>query len=160
MKRKAVSRTARHGIILELITNHKISSQAELSNLLAEQGIEVSQSTLSKDLLEIGAVRVRSDNGLLIYARPGSEMASDHAALESRLARICAEVLIYADASANLVVLKTPPGAAQYFASAIDRVANPMILGSIAGDDTVMVISKKPDGGQELVQWFVELAAR
>lgn len=162
MKKKSgrnTSRAARQGLIQELIAAREIASQAELAQLLAEQGVNVSQSTLSKDLLEIGAVRVRAENGLLVYARPGAEVAADHSVLESRLARICAEVLISADASANLVMLKTPPGAAQYFASAIDRVANPAILGSIAGDDSVLVIARDPDGGQELVAWFVELAA-
>lgn len=145
--------------MLELIGRHQIGSQAELAELLASEGISVSQGTLSKDLLEIGAVRVRNASGALVYARPDAEVASDHAAHEARLARICVEVLVSAAASANLAVLKTPPGAAQYFASAIDRVANPAILGTIAGDDSVLVIARAADGGQQIVDWFSALAA-
>ncbi len=153
------SRVARQALIIELIQHHEIGSQAELAELLAVDGITVSQGTLSKDLLEIGAVRVRNAAGVLVYAPPAADIASAHAAYESRLARICAEVLVSAGASANLAVLKTPPGAAQYFASVIDRVANPAILGTIAGDDSVLVIAQEPDGGQQLADWFTGLAA-
>lgn len=156
---RASSRVARQARIIELIQHQQIGSQAELAELLAADGISVSQGTLSKDLLEIGAVRVRNSTGTLVYAPPAAEVASDHAAHEARLARICAEVLISAAASANLAVLKTPPGAAQYFASAIDRVAHPSILGTIAGDDSVLVIALAPDGGQGLADWFSALAA-
>lgn len=156
---RATSRVARQARIIEVIQHHRIGSQAELADLLAADGISVSQGTLSKDLLEIGAVRVRHSSGALIYAPPAAEVASDHAAHEARLARICAEVLVSAAASANLAVLKTPPGAAQYFASAIDRVAHPSILGTIAGDDSVLVIALAPDGGQHLADWFNALAS-
>ena len=144
-ERSRSNRVARQGRILELIRSHEIGSQAELADMLADDDISVSQGTLSKDLLDIGAVRVRSGSGLLVYAPPGSEIASDHALHEQRLARICAEVLVSADASANLAVLKTPPGAAQYFASAIDRVALDSVAGTIAGDDTVMCAVRTVD---------------
>ena len=134
-ERAGSSRVARQGLILELIQAHEIGSQNELADMLAEHGIRVSQGTLSKDLLDIGAVRVRSSAGVLVYAPPGLDVASDRTLREQRLARICAEVLVSAEASANLLVIKTPPGAAQYFASAIDRVSRPAILGTIAGDD-------------------------
>lgn len=157
-ERSRSNRVARQGRILELIRSHEIGSQAELADMLADDDISVSQGTLSKDLLDIGAVRVRSGSGLLVYAPPGSEIASDHAMHEERLARICAEVLVSADASANLAVLKTPPGAAQYFASAIDRVALDSVAGTIAGDDTVMVISRSGDGGAQMAEYFVSMA--
>ncbi|MBE6478717.1 MAG: arginine repressor [Propionibacteriaceae bacterium] len=157
-ERAGSSRAARQALILELIQDREIASQNELADILAEQGIRVSQGTLSKDLLDIGAVRVRAATGVLVYAPPNVEAASDHAARGQRLARICAEVLVSAEASANLLVIKTPPGAAQYFASAIDRVSLPAILGTIAGDDTVMVISREPDGGQELAAYFLSMA--
>lgn len=153
------SRVARQGRILELITHREVSSQAELAELLAAEGLAVSQGTVSKDLLEIGAVRVRSASGALVYAPPAAEVASEHAAHEARLARLCVELLVSAIASANLVVLKTPPGAAQYFASAVDRVANPQILGTIAGDDSIIVIARDPDGGQALADMFNSMAS-
>lgn len=149
-----VSRAARHAKILEIIDTHQVSSQAELALYLAIEGVVVSQGTLSRDLLELGAVRVRNASGQLVYARPDVDVASDHIALEARLARLASEVLISARASGNLVVVKTPAGAAQYLASAIDRVANPDVLGSIAGDDTVLLIAAQPDGGDQLVAWL------
>ena len=155
---RAASRVARQARIVALIEPQQIGSQAELADALAAEGIAVSQGTLSKDLLEIGAVRVRNAAGALVYAPPAADVASDHAAREARLARICAELLVSVAASANLVVLKTPPGAAQYFASAVDRVANPEILGSIAGDDSILIISRDPVGGQRLADWFDALA--
>lgn len=152
------SRLARQSLILALIESKEITSQAELAELLAVRGISVSQSTLSKDLLEIGAVRVRGTRGGLVYAPPGSDIVAGRAAGEGRLAKICADVLISADSSGNLCILKTPPGAAQYFAWAIDGVAQPDIVGSIAGDDTLMVISRDPNGGAKLARMFTALA--
>ena len=149
-ERAGSSRVARQGLILELIQAHEIGSQNELADMLAEHGIRVSQGTLSKDLLDTGAARV--------YAPPGLDVASDRTLREQRLARICAEVLVSAEASANLLVIKTPPGAAQYVASAIDRVSRPAILGTIAGDDTVVVVTRSPDGGQAVAQYFLAMA--
>lgn len=148
-----MSRTARQGKILGLITNHRVASQAELAALLAKEGIEVSQSTLSKDLLELGAVRVRDDSGMLIYAQPNADKANAHPTRKSMLSRVKTELLVSATVSGNLVVLKTPPGAAQYFASAIDRVSNPQILGTIAGDDTVVVIAAE-GCAPEVADWL------
>ncbi|WIY81493.1 arginine repressor [Propionimicrobium sp. PCR01-08-3] len=153
------SRVARQARIIELIQQHEIGSQAELAELLADSGISVSQGTLSKDLLEVGAVRVRNAAGALVYAPPSAEISSDHAAYEARLARICVEMLISAQGSANLTVLKTPPGAAQYFASVIDRVSNEAILGTIAGDDSILVIARDATGGLALASWFDGLAS-
>ena len=80
----------------------------------------------------------------------------EFATFEGRLSRLCSEILVSAEASANLVVLRTPPGAAQYFASAIDRVAWPDILGTIAGDDTILLITREPAGGAELADRFLD----
>ena len=152
------SRVARQGLIIALMRQREVGSQAELADLLAGEGITVSQGTLSKDLWEIGAVRVRSADGSLVYALPNAEVASDHAAHEARLARICAELLVSAQGSANLGLLKTPPGAAQYFASIIDQAAVQLVLGTIAGDDSIMVVSRDPSGGAELAEFFLRLA--
>ncbi|NNG19484.1 arginine repressor [Naumannella sp. ID2617S] len=159
-----MTKAARQSAIGELISAGLVRSQTELGELLAERGIRVSQGTLSKDLLELGATRIRSSGGQLVYAVPGeggdrSAVAGESRAAEHRLARLAGEVLVAAEASANLVVLRTPPGAAQYFASAIDRAAWPAILGSIAGDDTVLVITRDPQGGAELAERMLTLAA-
>ena len=138
-------------------------SQTELAELLAADDVQVTQATLSRDLVEIGALRVRGSGGHLVYAVPGeggdrTPHVGEFASFEGRLARLCAEVLVSAEASANLVVLRTPPGAAQYFASAIDRVGWEAILGTIAGDDTLLLISRSPDGGTAIAEPFLTMS--
>jgi transcriptional regulator of arginine metabolism len=147
-----LTRTARLSKIIELLSIHEVRSQSELSDLLAADGLHVTQGTLSRDLVEVGAVRVRGSRGQLVYAVPGeggdrSPQAGEQVNFAARLARLCHEVLVSAEPSANLVVLRTPPGAAQYLASAVDHANPPDILGTIAGDDTVLVITRDPDGG-------------
>ena len=121
--RPALTKIARHAKIITLLEQHEVHSQNELSELLADDGVQVNQGTLSRDLVEIGALRIRGSNGHLVYAVPSeggdrTPHVGEFANFEGRLARLCAEVLVSAEASANLVVLRTPPGAAQYFASA------------------------------------------
>ena len=155
----AVTRQQRQARILALISAREITSQAELSDLLASEGVAVSQGTLSRDLLEVGAVRVRGTTGALVYAPSGALGAADKTALEERLAKAAADVLVKASSSANLVVLTTPPGAAQYLASMIDQTERAEILGTIAGDDTLLLIARRPDGGDALAAWFTAMAA-
>ena len=157
---KGVTKTARHARIITLLEQHEVRSQNELAQLLADEGVQVNQGTLSRDLVEIGALRVRNSQGHLVYAVPGeggdrTPHVGEFASFESRLARLCAEILVSAEASANLVVLRTPPGAAQYFAGAIDRVAWDSILGTIAGDDTILLITRSPTGGSAVAQRFL-----
>jgi transcriptional regulator of arginine metabolism len=157
------TKTARQQRIIELIGRQPVRSQTELAELLAGAGLVVGQATLSRDLVEIGAVKVRDAAGQLVYAVPGeggdrSPRAGEAAAFEARLSRLASELLVSADASANLVVLRTPPGAAQYFASAIDHAALDDVLGTIAGDDTVLVVSRNPVGGSALAERFLKLS--
>jgi len=84
--------------------------------------------------------------------------ACGHHPRRARLARLLGELLVSADGSANLALLRTPPGAAQFLASAFDRTESEDVLGTVAGDDTVVVISRRPDGGPELAARFVALA--
>ena len=158
-----LTRTARLSRIIELLSTREVRSQAELSDLLAADGLHVTQGTLSRDLVEVGAVRVRGSRGQLVYAVPGeggdrSPQAGEQVNFSARLARLCHEVLVSAEPSANLVVLRTPPGAAQYLASAVDHASPPDILGTIAGDDTVLVIGRDPRGGPSLARRFTALA--
>jgi transcriptional regulator of arginine metabolism len=142
----AATRTGRQQRIVAILGRTDVRSQNELLDLLADDGIEVTQATLSRDLLDIGAVKVRSGRTLL-YAVPGeggdrtARPAPDGSQLTARLRRVCEELLVTAEPSHNLVVLRTPPGAANYLASAIDHTALPGVLGTIAGDDTIMVIT-------------------
>jgi transcriptional regulator of arginine metabolism len=163
--RAPLTKSARHAKIISLLERHQVRSQAELAELLASEGVSVTQGTVSRDLLDLGALRVRGEGGHLIYAVPGeggdrTPVVGEQAAFNDRLARLCAEIMVSAEASANLVVLRTPPGAAQYFASAIDRASWNSILGTIAGDDTVMVIARDPQGGRAIAEAFIELSAR
>ena len=156
----AVSKAARHAKIITLLEQHEVHSQNELAELLADEGVQVNQGTLSRDLVEIGALRIRGSDGHLVYAAPSeggdrTPHVGEFASFEGRLARLCAEVLVSAVASANLVVLRTPPGAAQYFAGAIDRVGWESILGTIAGDDTILLITRSPSGGSDIAEQFL-----
>ncbi len=158
--RAALTKTARHAKIITLLEQNEVHSQNELAELLADDGVQVNQGTLSRDLVEIGALRIRGSNGHLVYAVPSeggdrTPHVGEFANFEGRLARLCAEVLVSAEASANLVVLRTPPGAAQYFAGAIDRVSWESILGTIAGDDTILLITRSPSGGSDIAEQFL-----
>lgn len=157
--RAPLSKNARQSRIAELIERSTIGSQTELATHLAESGIAVSQGTLSKDLLELGAVRVRTAAGQFAYALLAGEHGPGSPAALSRLTRLCGELLLAAEGSANLAVLHTPPGAAQFFASAIDKVGFESILGTIAGDDTVLVISRDPNGGAAVAESLLSLPA-
>jgi transcriptional regulator of arginine metabolism len=153
------TKNARHQRIVELVTHREVKSQAELASLLAEGGVRVTQATLSRDLVELDAIKVRAPSGSLVYAGDRSPAApGETLAAANRLARLCGELLVSAEASANLVVLRTPPGAAQFLASAFDKAEFPDVLGCIAGDDTVLVIGRDPAGGDELARRFLALA--
>jgi transcriptional regulator of arginine metabolism len=163
------SRRARHQRIADLLGKHKVRSQSALADLLAAEGFTVTQATLSRDLDELGAVRIRDSDGALIYALrseggDGSPRpAADSGALETRLRRLLGELLVTAEGSANLVVLRTPPGAAQFLASALDHAdrhgVTSGVMGTIAGDDTVLVICRDPTGGAELARRLIDAAA-
>lgn len=150
-----LSRAARQGRIRELIGANSIGSQAELSTLLADEDIVVSQGTLSRDLLDIGAVRVRGAGGSLVYVQ--HDGAGGGAA--ARLAKLCVEAVVSADSSANIAVLRTPPGAGQYLAWAIDQAGSAGVVGTIAGDDTVLAVARDAVGGAGLAAWFTRMAA-
>ncbi|WP_428985725.1 arginine repressor [Sinomonas terricola] len=160
------TKAARQARIRALLTGQSVRSQAELAALLADDGVQVTQATLSRDLVEIGAVRVRGTDGGLVYAVRGEggdrspRSALDQEVLDARLARLCAELLVSAEASANLVVLRTPPGAANFLALAVDHSVIPSILGTIAGDDTVMIVTRDPLGGEAVAARFLELASQ
>jgi transcriptional regulator of arginine metabolism len=162
--RTAGTKAARQRTIVDLVWRHEIRSQNELADLLSGEGFAVTQATLSRDLVELGAVKVRAGSGL-VYALPGEGGDRTPVAgvgreqLDARLARLCEELLVSAEASANLVVLRTPPGAAQFLASAIDASVVPAVLGTIAGDDTVLVVAREPDGGRAVAERLLALAA-
>ena len=158
------TKAARQQLIVDLLGKEAVRSQGELVELLNSHGVHSTPSTVSRDLVELDAVRVRHADGTLVYAVPGEggdrtpRAAEDSVASQGRLQRLARELVVSADASANLVVLRTPPGAAQYLASAIDHTAQSEILGTIAGDDTVMLICRDPLGGPGIAARFTNLA--
>jgi len=222
------TKAARQARIAEILSREHVQSQEQLAGLLARYaGMHVAQATLSRDLVELGVVRLRAADGVLVYALPGEPggpgsppgtnfdypertvptpsppppavaVAGQDAALRAagrppvsadgagggetapqptavapgavpgvatgaspaRLTRYLKELLTSAEASANLVVLRTPAGAAQFLASAVDHAAWPAILGTVAGDDTVLVIARDPVGGDALAAEFRRLAGR
>jgi len=159
------TKNARQRRIVELLETMEIRSQHELADLLIQSGHDVTQTTLSRDLGELNALKVRSESGALVYAVPAeggdrTAIAKHTPASEARLARLAQELLVSAEGSANLVVLRTPPGAASFLASALDKTEYEDVLGTIAGDDTVLVISRQPNGGGALARRLLSLANR
>ena len=188
-----LTKTARHARIADILAREQVRSQEELADLLERYaGVHVTQATLSRDLDELGIVRLRS-GGALVYSLPeepggpgshpggpgsplgsgGSQsgarvagaaglsgVAGSESLHDARLARYLGELMTSAEASANLVVLRTPAGAAQFLASVIDHAALPSVLGTVAGDDTVLLIARDPAGGDALAADFLRLASR
>lgn len=163
------TKAARQALVTALLTRGQVHSQQQLAELLAAEGVQVTQATLSRDLVELRAEKIRTPTGALAYAVPAEGGARapvagpDQEMLAARLARLCGELLVTAEASGNLVVLRTPPGAAQFLASAIDHSVLPAVLGTIAGDDTVLVIARETEeepsaAGAALAARFLALA--
>jgi len=164
--RLPATRAARHQRIVTLLASRNVRSQPELSRLLAADGLVVTQATLSRDLDQLGAVRIRGADGQLLYAVPGEggdarpHPPRDAAEVTERLVRRAEELLVSVDHSANMVVLRTPPGGAQFLASAIDHSVLPSVLGTIAGDDTVLLVTRDPDGGASVAAQLLGLVQR
>ncbi len=148
------TKVARQQRIVDLVRSTPIRSQNELAQRLADEGLVVTQATLSRDLEELGATKVRRPDGLVYAVDP------DAAAVDggSRLARVLGDLLVGAEPSANLVVLRTPPGGAHFLASAVDRAGLPDVIGTVAGGDTVLVVTKRANGGAALARHLVRLA--
>jgi transcriptional regulator of arginine metabolism len=156
------TRVARQARIVELIGQRAIRSQTELATLLHAEGLTVTQATLSRDLDELGAVKLRGvDGGAPIYLIPedGSPVRGVQGGT-TRLARLIGELLVSVDTSGNLAVMRTPPGAAQFLASALDRAALHDVVGTIAGDDTVLVVAREPLTGEQLAQRLTALGSQ
>jgi len=159
MRGGGASRAARQARIVELVASRPVRNQAELLSLLETEGIDTTQATLSRDLDELGAIKLRgADGGIPIYRIPqdGSPLRGVEGGT-GRLARLLGEMLVAADSSGNLAVLRTSPGAAQYVASALDRAALHDIVGTIAGDDTILVVAREPLTGAELANRLTQL---
>ena len=131
-----ITRTVRQALILELLEQNLVSSQMQLSELLKNKGVEITQGTLSRDLDELGAKKT---------------IAPTTVGTREKLRKMLDDLLVSSDHSGNIAVLRTPPGAAAFLASFIDRVSMDEVVGTIAGDDTVFVLARDPLTGKELV---------
>jgi transcriptional regulator of arginine metabolism len=162
----APGKAGRLARIVELVAAQPVTSQGELSALLLADGIAVTQATLSRDLDELRAVKVRpQDGGPPAYWVPEDGGAPPAPTFptggpRARLMRLLGELMVSAEGSANLAVLRTPPGAAHFLASALDRSGLAEVIGTIAGDDTVLLVAREPDGGKNLAVLMRSLAQR
>lgn len=139
-----------------LLERHAVTSQVQLVELLAADGVSATQATVSRDLEDLGAVKVRVPGGETVYAIP--EMAKDRLAPEDHLRRVLGDWVGDVASSANIVVLRTPPGSAHVVGSALDRAGLEEIVGTVAGDDTVIVVAAESVGGAEVARRLSALA--
>ncbi len=151
-----LGKTQRQHRIAQLLETHAVTSQLQLVELLAAADVEATQATVSRDLEDMGAVKVRVQGGDSVYAVP--ELPKDRHAPEEHLRRVLGDWVVEVQSSGNIVLVRTPPGSAHVVASALDRAAPADILGTVAGDDTVMVIATEESGGVRLKQRLADLA--
>ncbi len=150
------AKTQRQHRITRLLEAHAVTSQGQLVELLAAEGMDATQTTVSRDLEELGAVKVRVPGGETVYAVP--ELPVHQVAPEDHLRRVLGEWVGDMACSGNLVVLRTPPGSAHVVGSALDRSGFPGIVGTVAGDDTVLVVAAEGVGGAALADRLAEVA--
>jgi transcriptional regulator of arginine metabolism len=145
----------RHAAILELVRTHRIPSQEALRELLLERGIDVAQATLSRDIRNLGLVKAPDGQGGSAYAIPvgGGETGPT-------LTRLLPALYVGADGVGNLLVLKTLVGGAQPIAVAIDAAGWPEIVGTIGGDDTILIVLRSPDHRETIVSRIESIADR
>ena len=151
----ATKRQRQH-IIKQLLAHNLVSSQDQLIDLLKEERIEATQATVSRDLDELGSVNVRVSGGTMVYAIP--ELPSEHHVHEDHLKRVLGEWVVGIKKKKNIVMLKTPPGSAHVVASALDRAGLETVLGTVAGDDTVMVVASQSYEGSVLAESLSQLS--
>lgn len=151
-----MSKRQRQHRIVRFLESEPVTSQSQLVELLAADGIVATQATVSRDLEDLGAVKVRVSGGDTVYAIP--QLPKDQPAPEDHLRRVLGEWVGEINHSGNIVVLRTPPGSAHVVGSALDRAALEGILGTVAGDDTLMVVASEATGGAAMARRLSMLA--
>ena len=150
-----LAKTQRQHRIARLLESYAVTSQGQLVELLAHDGVVATQATVSRDLEELGAIKVRMAGADPIYAVPEFE---DRVAPEEHLKRVFGDWVVEVAHSANLVVVRTPPGSAHVVASAVDRAGLTDIIGTVAGDDTILVVAAERIGGTRLARRLASIA--
>ncbi|NNN21253.1 MAG: ArgR family transcriptional regulator [Acidimicrobiales bacterium] len=152
----ALTKAQRHFKISKALADNVVLNQTQLVEILAEEGIEVAQTTVSRDLEELGAIKIRIPGDQSCYAIP--EMPTNQIAPSDHLKRVLGEWVGEVSVSLNLVVLRTPPGSAHVVASALDRAGLIGVLGTVAGDDTVLLVADENSGGEKIGEMIRDLA--
>jgi transcriptional regulator of arginine metabolism len=152
----SLSKAQRQHRVAKLLQQHSVASQGQLVELLAAEGVVATQATVSRDLEDLGAVKIRVGGGEIAYAIP--ELPTEQKAPHEHLRRVLGEWVVELAPSGNLVLLRTPPGSAHVVASALDRSGLPGVLGTVAGDDTLLVVVAPDTSGQDMAERLRELA--
>ncbi|MFA5564445.1 MAG: arginine repressor [Acidimicrobiia bacterium] len=153
---KGLSKTQRQHRIARLLESNTVSSQEQLVELLADDGVAITRATISRDLEELGVIKVRVGGASAAYAIP--HRAVDPAPPQDHLRRVLSDWVVEIQSSLNLVVLTTPPGSAHVVASALDRSSLAGLIGTVAGDDTVLCVASEELGGPGLFDVLYDLA--
>jgi transcriptional regulator of arginine metabolism len=153
---RTLAKPQRQHRVSRLLAEHAVTSQGQLVELLAAEGVVATQATVSRDLEDLGAIKVRVGGGETVYAIP--ELPSQQRAPEDHLRRVFGEWVVEVAHSGNLVVLRTPPGSAHVVASALDRSGLPGVIGTVAGDDTLVVIVAEATSGAEMADRLADMA--
>ncbi|PLS25557.1 arginine repressor [Bifidobacterium imperatoris] len=162
---RPATRAARLSAIEQALATHIVTSQSQLSKILIDEGIVVTQATLSRDLDEMHAVKTRLKDGTVAYAVDRGATAGEGEVVvgersEAQMARVLSGLVTSVAAARNLIVVHTPSGAAQYVASVVDKQPIDGVLGTIAGDDTVLVICTDDDTAAGRADWLLALASK
>jgi transcriptional regulator of arginine metabolism len=151
-----LTKTQRQHRVSQILEKRAVTSQGELVKLLAAEGVEATQVTVSRDLEELGAVKVRRPGGVLVYVLP--EEPAERPAPELHLRRVMGEWVADVASSGNLVLVRTPPGCAHVVASALDRAGLAEVVGTVAGDDTVLIVAAEHVKGAALARMLAGMA--
>ena len=156
MPSNRLAKTQRQHRITKLLAEHPVGSQTQLVQLLAADGVVATQATVSRDLEDLGAIKVRVPGGDMVYAVP--ELSRDRLAPDDHLRRVLADWVVQVAHSGNLVVVQTPPGCAHVVGSAIDRSGIDGVLGTVAGDDTLLLVADETTGATKVADKISALA--
>jgi transcriptional regulator of arginine metabolism len=151
-----LGKTQRQYLVAKLIEAQAVPNQGALVDLLAAEGVSATQATVSRDLDELGAIKVRMPGGETAYAIPA--LPKEQLAPEDHLRRVFGDWVVEVAHSDNLVVVRTPPGSAHVVGSALDRSGMPGVIGTVAGDDTILVVVASEVGGGAMAQRLSDLA--